>query len=193
MENNTSKINLLIDRLPSDFKGYLIKSDFRTGILINRCLNDNSFKSDEEKVYTVSRILFGKGIPHDFKTALEGINWFMSGGKISNISNHSKPLISFELDDSMIFSAFMTKFSIDLTQSHMHFFKFLALMGELRKTTLSDIVNVRSMSQKDLKRYSQEDRRKIRQLQSDFSLNQNNLSDQDLENIRKFDERFLNA
>lgn len=191
METNTLKINLLMDPLPNEYKGYLIKSDFRTGLLINRCLNDSSFNSEEEKVYTVSRILFGKGVPNDFKTALEGVNWFMSGGRETKSCNSSKPLISFENDDTMIFSAFMSKFGIDLCNTKMHFFKFLSLMGELNKTTLSDVANLRGMTSKDLKRYSVEDRRKIRKLQSDYSLDSNQLSDEQDEAIKKFDERFL--
>ena len=191
MGTNTSRINLLLDPLPNEYKGYLIKSDFRTGLLINRCLNDSSFKSEEEKVYTVARILFGKGVPTDLKTALEGINWFMSGGRENKSGNSSKPLISFEQDDGMIFSAFMSKFGIDLCNTKMHFFKFLSLMGELNKTTLSDVANLRGMTSKDIKRYSDEDRRKIRKLQSDYSLDDNQLSDEQEEAIKKFDERFL--
>lgn len=193
MENNISKHNILLDRLPDEYKGYLIRSDFRTGLLINRCLMDRSFKSEEEKIYTAARILFGKGVPNDLETALNGINWFLSGGKKLKNQKSSKQLISFEQDDGMIFSAFMTKFGIDLCNVKMHFFKFLNLMCELKKTTLSDIANLRGISGKELKRYSTDERRKILQMQSEYSIDGPTLSDDEKEAIRKFDERFLNV
>lgn len=193
MENNISKHNILLNQLPDEYKGYLIRSDFRTGLLINRCLMDRSFKSEEEKIYTVARILFGKGVPNDLETALNGINWFLSGGKKLKNQKSSKQLISFEQDDGMIFSAFMAKFGIDLCNVKMHFFKFLNLMCELKKTTLSDIANLRGISGKELKRYSTDERRKILQMQSEYSIDGPTLSDDEKEAIRKFDERFLNV
>ena len=79
-------INILIDDLPTEYNGYLINYTFRSGILISECLNDKSIKNDMEKIYSAFRILFGRGIP-PFDEALEGLKWFLSGGKGNNTND----------------------------------------------------------------------------------------------------------
>ena len=82
--------NMLLDPLPIEYKGYLIKWQFYSGILISNCLSDTeNFDSTEygvlEKIYTAFELLYGKGIP-PFDTAMSGLKWFLSCGQI-NTSN----------------------------------------------------------------------------------------------------------
>ena len=86
-------MNILIDYLPShvniggsDFK---IKNDFRTSILFEQLIFDNSIE-DKEKISLALELYF----PNDFKKlnntnigeAIEQMLWFFSCGKDSNNS-----------------------------------------------------------------------------------------------------------
>jgi hypothetical protein len=178
--------NILIDDLPTDYNGYLINYTFKSGILISECLNDNSFKDEREKVYTALRILFGRGIP-PIKTALDGLKWFLSGGMTTkNKDDHknSKNIFSFVKDRNMIFSAFMMKYNINLNKSNMHFFEFLSLFNDLDKTAFKRVVDLRTMTPKEIKSYSREQRQKIYKLKEEFALEDNN---QQQEEKTKFD------
>ena len=72
--------NFLLDPLPKEYDGYLIKWQFWNGILISNCLGDselfeNSERGQIERIYTAFNLLFGKGIP-PFDKALEGLSGF---------------------------------------------------------------------------------------------------------------------
>lgn len=162
-------VNILVDDLPTEYNGYLINYTFKSGILISECLNDKELKNDTERLYTSFRILFGRGIP-PFQEAFEGLKWFLNGGKVTTNKKSSKKLFSFIKDREMIFSAFMTKYNINLNKSNMHFFEFLSLFNDLDKTAFRRIVDLRSMTPKDMKNYSREQRLKINQLKEEFAL-----------------------
>lgn len=177
-------VNILIDDLPTEFHGYLINYTFRSGILISECLNDKEIKNDTERIYTSFRILYGRGIP-PFDEAFEGLKWFLSGGAIKNDNNNnSKSLFSFIKDRNMIFSAFMMKYNINLNKSNMHFFEFLSLFNDLDKTAFRRIVDLRSMSPREIKSYSREQRQKIYKLKEEFALD----DDESPQEQTKFDK-----
>ena len=178
--------NILIDDLPTDYNGYLINYTFKSGILISECLNDNNFKDEREKVYAALRILFGRGIP-PIETALDGLKWFLSGGmaiKNKDDNKNSKNIFSFSQDRNMIFSAFMMKYNINLNKSNMHFFEFLSLFNDLDKTAFKRVVDLRTMTPKEIKSYSREQRQRIYKLKEEFAIENNG---QQQEEKTKFD------
>lgn len=176
-------INILIDDLPTEYNGYLINYTFRSGILISECLNDKSIKNDMEKIYSAFRILFGRGIP-PFDEALEGLKWFLSGGKGNNTNDGGdKQFFSFIKDRNMIFSAFMMKYNINLNKSNMHFFEFLSLFNDLDKTAFRRIVDLRSMTPREMKNFSKEQKQRILKLKEEFALEDNTTQEK-----TKFDE-----
>lgn len=166
--------NILIDKLPKQYNGYLINYDFRAGILLSECLSDKSFANVEEQIYSAFRILFGKGIP-EFDIAMSGLKWFMHGG-IENTQDDSEDcetLFSFTQDRTMIFSAFMLKYGINLNKSNMHFFEFLALFNDLDKTSFRKVIDLRAMKPIDMKNYTKEQRCQIYKLKRKYSLEEN--------------------
>lgn len=165
----------MIDDLPTEYEGYLINYTFKAGILISECLNDTNFKNEQEKVYSALRILFGRGIP-PINIALNGLNWFLSGGQIKKKDGNKrngKNVFSFIQDRSMIFSAFMMKYNINLNKSNMHFFEFLSLFNDLDKTAFRRIVDLRTMTPNEIKSYSREQRQRIYRLKEEFALENN--------------------
>lgn len=166
--------NILIDPLPTQYKGYLINYNFKSGILLSECLSDSSFSNTEEQIYTAFRILYGKGIP-EFETAMDGLKWFLHGG-IENAQDDSEDcetLFSFTQDRTMIFSAFMLKYGINLNESNMHFFEFLALFNDLDKTSFRKVIDLRAMKPSDMKNYTKEQRYQIYKLKRKYSLEEN--------------------
>ena len=53
--------NLLLDRLPSDYKGYLIRTDYRIGIQISLALDDPEL-NENDRVMVALSLLFGAGM-----------------------------------------------------------------------------------------------------------------------------------
>ena len=72
--------NYLLDRLPTEYEGYLIRTDYRIGMQIDMCLSDRSFP-EEDRVLNALYLLYGNGIPDDFIVAYKGLVWFMSCGE----------------------------------------------------------------------------------------------------------------
>lgn len=169
-------MNILIDELPQDYKGYLINYGFRSGILISECLADDNFEDNtqggKDKIYTAFRILYGKGIP-PFSIAIDGLNWFLKGGENGDKSGKTENeeiLFSFSTDKNIIYSAFMLTYGINLNKTNLHFFEFLALFNDLNKTAFRNIINIRSMKPKDIRKYNKETQLEIIKLKRELSL-----------------------
>lgn len=166
--------NILVDDLPTDYCGYLINYHFRTGILLSECLTDTSFKNTEEQIYSAFRILFGKGIP-ELNTAMAGLQWFLHGGEEIDDQDpeNCETLFSFSQDKTVIFSAFMLKYGINLNKSDLHFFEFLALFNDLDKTAFRKIVDLRAMKPSEIRKFSREQRFEIFKLKRKYALGEN--------------------
>ena len=67
--------DILLDHLPEDYNGFLIRPDYRIGIQIALCLQDEDL-SENDRVFTAISLLFGRGLP-PLETAVEGLGWFM--------------------------------------------------------------------------------------------------------------------
>lgn len=162
--------NILIDELPHDYEGYLINYHFKSGILLSECLSDKTFKDPEEQIYTAFRILYGKGFPC-FETAMKGIKWFLHGGEdVNDDPEDCETLFSFTQDRTMIFSAFMLKYGINLNESNMHFFEFLALFNDLDKTSFRKVVDLRAIKPIDMRNYTKEQKFQIYKLKKKYAL-----------------------
>lgn len=136
--------NPMLDEFPDNYHGYLINSDFRTGIKIMLCLSDKDL-NDEQRKGVALQLLYGRGIPTDLEEALDGLEWFMQCGdthNINSISNSDKSnlsrgadtnIIDFDFDSTRIYTAFLRVYDIDLTKDKLHFFKFMYMLSDLEK------------------------------------------------------------
>lgn len=142
----------MLDRLPTDYDGYLIRTSFRIGMQICMCMKDDSY-TDEEKFAIAFNLLYGNGVPQPIETAVQGLEWFIScGNNNGKNSGSSKELFYWDFDSARIFSSFMSTYGIDLTREDMHWFKFIAMIGSLRKdSAFNSAVGVRSYDMHDLK------------------------------------------
>lgn len=76
--------SVLLDPLPDSYLGILIRTDFRIGIQISSMLSevegDEGSEEYTEVLLNCLSLLYGKFIP-DWEIALDGLRWFMRGGK----------------------------------------------------------------------------------------------------------------
>lgn len=153
-------MNILIDKLPTEYKGYKLNTDFRVGIQISSIFSD-AMKSEEDQLDDVIDLLWGNGVPTtvtdtgiviDYPLIFETINWFLACGNLDTKPKKKKEdekevediPYDFDIDANFIFSAFYQQYGIDLTETDMHWFKFVALFSSLKDTVFSRIQEIRT-------------------------------------------------
>lgn len=141
--------NVMLDKLPNEYKGFPINSDFRIGIQIFQALSDSDL-ADMEKIPISCALLFGvEGVTEypDMKTMQEGIQWFLSDWYTDNpvkVKEEQKKDMDYDIDQWRIYSAFLTQFGINLNTVDMHFWVFMGLLSTLEECAFTRIVDIRT-------------------------------------------------
>ena len=169
-------MNLLVDKLPTDYEGLKINTNFRSFILFELLMQDNKIKEQDKIILTLQ--LFFKEPPRDVKKAMEGILWFYRRGEKEKISkkgegNSKKQIYSYEYDAKYIYSAFLSQYGLDLNEvDNLHWFKFKALFEGLNEENkICEIMSYRSIDLNKIK--DKEERKKYRRLQRQWALPDN--------------------
>lgn len=160
--------NAMLDRLPEDYQGWLIRTDYRIGVQIQLCISDPDI-SEQERTATVLSLLYGNGIP-DLKTALDGVSWFISCGNPESqrkSENNEPDIYSFEYDSARIVSAFKKTFGIDISRKRLHWFEFVPMLADLQNTAFANVMDIRSTSVDDI---SQKKRSEFLRMKKRFAL-----------------------
>lgn len=134
-------MNILIDLLPKEVniegEDYKINSDFRTSILFELLMQDNTI-SEEDKIIQALELYYPK-LPTDLNKAIEGILWFYRCGKDevetkNKGTGKSTNVYSYDYDDDYIYSAFLDQYNIDLQDiEYLHWWKFKAMFKSLKE------------------------------------------------------------
>lgn len=131
-------MNILVDKLPTDYEGLKIETNFRSFILFELLMQDNKLTT-EEKIY-LSLNLFYENQPKDIKKAIEGILWFYAMGnnnkknKKSEEQNKKNNIYSFEHDANLIYSAFWHDYRLNLNKiEYLHWWEFKSLFEGLNE------------------------------------------------------------
>lgn len=177
--------NILLDKLPQDYEGYLIRTDFGIGIQMTLCASDPDIP-EHEKVAIILNLLFGRGVP-DFEMAMRGARWFMSCGKAGQEESAADdvaepPALSFEVDDARIYSAFKRVFGIDLNKDRLHWFSFISMLQDIEGSALADVIGYRRA---DLSKMKGEQRAAYAEMKRKFAL-PSTYSEEEREAIKKF-------
>lgn len=172
-------MNLLLDKLPTNYEGLEIETNFRSFILFELLMQDNELK-DEEKVYLALR-LFYKEVPPDLKKAVEGIMWFYKCGEDEKVTKNKKndsnskktQIYSYEYDAKYIYAAFIDQYGIDLNKiNYLHWFKFSAMFQSLKDNNkICEIMGYRAVDLSKIK--NDDDRRKYTKLKNQWALPDN--------------------
>lgn len=158
-------MNIMLDRLPDNYEGYLIRTDFRIGIQIDLCLRDDSIP-EYERLAIALNLLYGNGMP-ELEKALKGLKWFLMCGKEQELTEddgQNEQVFDFDIDDTRLYSSFKRAYGIDLTKDRLHWFQFVSLIGDLGDCAFTQAIHFRTadiseMKGKERERYAKMKRR----------------------------------
>lgn len=171
-------MNLIVDKLPTDYEGLKINTNFRSFILFELLMQDNTLKN-EEKILLSIRLFYEEEI-QDLKKAMDGILWFYRCGEDikektdkKGKNTHKKQIYSYEYDAKYIYSAFLDQYGIDLNEiDYLHWFKFKALFEGLKSDNkICEIMSYRAIDLSKIK--NKEEKKKYKQLQRQWALPDN--------------------
>lgn len=144
--------NVLLDPLPESWQGWLIRTDYRIGVQISLCLQDEDLSQEERAALALS-LLYGEGVP-PLETALEGLSWFLSCGKPrrEDLPESGPARFWFDFDSDRIAASFRKSFGVDLPRARMHWFEFMALLDCLDEdSSLSNAIQLRGTDTSGMK------------------------------------------
>lgn len=149
----------MIGNLPTsleiDGEYYEIDSDFRRALLIMQMYNDRALSS-EEKEMTMLQILFTPipiageepvcNIPNNINQAIEKAIQFLDVGQVNKANSEMKPIIDYEKDEQLLFSAVNSVFAKDVrSERYMHWWTFFGICQAIdNESLISHIMGIRS-------------------------------------------------
>lgn len=176
-------MNLLVDKLPTEYRGLKVDTNFRSFILFELLMQDNEIKK-EDKIALALNIFYKDPIT-DLKTAIDGILWFYSMGESENKKNNgkgtkerSKVVYSYEHDAKYIYSAFLDQYGVDLNEiDDLHWFKFKAMFEGLKsENKICEIMGYRAIDLNKIK--DKEERKRYKKLKQEWALPDNRTEEQ---------------
>lgn len=174
--------NMLLDTLPEtvtvDGKEFFIDSDFRTTIIFEKIILDDTISS-REKVEDAIELYFIDKVPHGYKEALNAVLDFYRCGepqskksvkKNGDIELKPKMIYSYEYDAKYIYGAFLEQYGIDLCDiEYLHWWKFQALFQSLKSNTrIVEIMGYRATDLNEIK--NKDERKRIARMKQIYDL-----------------------
>lgn len=167
--------NVLLDKLPTDYQGYPIDSDFQTGIQIWQILQDDELSKNEKTGIALS-ILFldkdenGNPLPvPDIHTAIEGLQWFLSDWFHDRQNEKDKTKVTdYDIDQWRIYSAFRNQYGINLNTDKLHYWEFMGLLTTLDECAYTRVIGIRQ--QKIKPKMSAEEKKALKDAKKIYSL-----------------------
>ena len=141
-------MNILVEKLPStvviDGVPYPINTDFRFCVRTILAFEDDELTSYEKTLVMLKNLY--PVIPDNSKAAVEQASIFLNGGNTPSEDKIETALrlYSFGQDANFIFAAFKQTHGVDLEQTQMHWWKFMALFMDLgADTTFCSMIGLR--------------------------------------------------
>lgn len=158
--------NILLDRLPDSYQGWLIRTDYRIGIQIALCLQDEEL-TQEERVTEAVYLLFGNGQP-PLQTAMDGIAWFLQCGqpKREDVpATTSSQRFWFDFDHARICASFQKTFGVKLHRENLHLFEFMSMLDCVDEdSSLSNAIQLRGTDTSKMKGKQKRDTERAKRL-----------------------------
>ena len=169
-------MNILVDKLPTDYEGLKINTNFRSFILFELLMQDREIEKEEKIALALN--LFYEEIPTDIKKAIDGIVWFYTRGKKikqeeneeNKKNNKKKKIYSYEHDADLIYTAFLDQYGLDLNDvDYLHWFKFKAMFEGLKaENKICEIMGYRAVDISKIK--DKEEKKRYKKLQREWAL-----------------------
>lgn len=169
--------NVLLDKLPTEYEGFPIDTDFGIGIQIMQALEDEEL-TEQEQIGTALSLLFltedkdGKELPvPDAQTAANGLMWFLTGWNHDNNRSEDKTKVTdWDIDQWRIYSAFKQHYGINLQTDNLHFWEFMGLLTNLPECAYTRVIDIRA--KKLTNKMSKEEKNMYARLKEVYALKQ---------------------
>ena len=188
-------INVLLDPLPTEYKGFPIDADFQIGIQIMQALEDGGLSEQEGRAIALSLLFLqededGKPLPlPDVETAMEGLVWFLTDWNHDHNSKGDKARVTdYDIDQWRIYSAFRQHYGINLNTDKLHFWEFMGLLTTLPECAYTRVIDIRS--KKITAKMGKDEKKAYTELKKVYALEQPNeteYTDGQKEAIDEFD------
>lgn len=171
-----------------EYKGnHKINSDFKVALECMKVINDNKI-DDIERSIAIVTLLFGENIPVNNDTLSLAVK-FLQCGKDEIKKDISKKDMDFEQDIGLIEASFMSDYTIDLSETELHWWKFCNLISGLTPTcVLNRTREIRNYDLSEIK--DEKSRKKVIEAQRQVALI-NNISEEEQDMIDEFEKLFL--
>lgn len=143
--------NILLDKLPTEYKGFPIDSDFQIGIQIMQALEDGDLSEQEGQAAALSLLFLqedaqGNRFPlPDAETAMEGLLWFLTDWNHDHNNKGDKTKVTdYDIDQWRIYSAFRQHYGINLNTDKLHFWEFMGLLTTLPECAYTRVIDIRA-------------------------------------------------
>ncbi len=186
--------NVLLDKLPTEYKGYPIDSDFQTGIQILQALEDEEL-TEQEQIGVALSLLFlqedkdGNPLPFpDAQTAAEGLVWFLTDwNHDKNKTGDKEKVTDYDIDQWRIYSAFRKHYGINLNTDKLHFWEFMGLLSTLPECAYTRVIDIRA--KKITSKMGKDEKKAYTELKKVYALEQKDgqYTDTQIEAIDEFD------
>lgn len=169
--------NVLLDRLPTEYQGFPIDSDFQIGIQIVQVL-DNEELTLQEQIWKSLSLLFlqkdneGNILPvPDMRTAVEGLMWFLTDWNHDhNDKTDNTRVTDYDIDQWRIYSAFRQHYGINLNTDKLHFWEFMGLLSTLPECAYTRVIDIRT--KKITSKMGKDERKAYTELKKVYALDQ---------------------
>ena len=169
-------MNLLVDKLPTDYEGLKINTNFRSFILFELLMQDKGIEKEDKIILALN--LFFEEVPKDIKKGINAILWFYSKGKHkndevveeNNKKKKNKKIYSYEHDADLIYTAFLDQYGLDLNEiDYLHWFKFKAMFEGLKSDNkICEIMGYRAIDVSKIK--DKDEKKRYKKLQREYAL-----------------------
>lgn len=169
--------NILLDKLPSDYRGFPIDTDFQVGIQIMQALEDRELSGQEGQAVALALLFLqedeqGNKLPlPDARTALEGLVWFLTDWNHDHNDKSDKARVTdYDIDQWRIYAAFRQHYNINLNTCKLHFWEFMGLLTSLPECAYTQVIDIRA--KKITSKMGKEERKAYTELKKVYALDQ---------------------
>lgn len=167
--------NILTDILPDSVTlygaEYPVHTSFKNWVRISCILERENIK--EPKVLAkILKLCYKETLPPNSISALLGAISFLNRGTDFSVSQQKKreKVTSFCVDSDLIYSAFYSKYGIDLQNEDMHWYKFCSLFETLAdENPFKTVIKIRTTDEKEIKNPTS--RKKVASLKAKYRIN----------------------
>ncbi len=172
--------NVLLDPLPTEYKGFPIDPDFQIGIQIiqiTQAMENGDLPKQEGYAIALSLLFLEKDkngnqlILPDAETAMEGLVWFLTDWNHDrNTKSDSARVTDYDIDQWRIYSAFRQHYGINLNTDKLHFWEFMGLLTTLPECAYTRVIDIRA--KKITSKMGKDERKAYTELKKVYALDQ---------------------